>query len=59
MDETFTSSSAISENLLRTALKSGSYGSPADRTLDFIRSFAASLRFIPELSEETSAFSLN
>ena len=47
MDQTSTPSSFfISENLIRAALKSGSYGKPAERTLDFIRSFAAELRFV-------------
>lgn len=45
MDQTFTpASSYISENLIRAALKSGSYGKPAQKTLDFIRNFAAVAR---------------
>ena len=45
MDQTFTpASSYISENLRRAALKSGSYGKPAQMTLDFIRNFAAVAR---------------
>ena len=41
MDQTSTTSSYLSENLIRAAVKSGSYGKPAPKTLDFIRNFAA------------------
>lgn len=59
MDETSTTSSLRSENILRAALKGVSYGKPAEKTLDFIRSFAAGLRFVSELPEEAGTFSLN
>ena len=42
MDHTSTSS-YLSDNLIRAAVKSGSYGKPADDTLDFIRNFAAQM----------------
>jgi len=58
MDQTSTSSS-ITENLIRTALKSVSYGKPAEKTLEFIRNFAAGIRFVGELPGEASAYSLN
>ena len=57
MDQTSTSS--ITENLIRTALKSVSYGKPAGKTLEFIRNFAAGIRIVGELPGEASAFSLN
>lgn len=57
MDQTSTSS--ITENLIRTALKSVSYGRPAEKTLEFLRNFAAGIRFVGELPDEASAFSLN
>ena len=57
MDQTSTSS--ITENLIRTALKSVSYGKPAGKTLEFIRNFAAGIRFVSELPDEASAYSLN
>ena len=59
MDQTSTTSSTISDNLIRTALKSVSYGKPAQKTLDFIRSFASGLRFVNELTDEASVYSLN
>ena len=59
MDQTSTTSSYLTENVIRTALKSFSYGQPAQKTLDFIRSFAAGLRFVNELSDEASVYSLN
>lgn len=43
MDQTSTTSSYLSENLIRAAVKSASYGQPAQKTLDFIRNFAASM----------------
>ena len=43
MDQTFTTSSYLSENIIRTAVKRGSYGHPAQQTLDFIRNFAAQM----------------
>lgn len=43
MDQTSTASSYLSENLIRAAVKSASYGEPAQKTLDFIRNFAASM----------------
>ena len=44
MDQTSTTSSLfISENLIRAALKNGSYGKPAQSTLEFVRNFAAAL----------------
>ena len=58
MDQTSTSSS-ITENPIRTALKSVSYGKPAGKTLEFIRNFAAGIRFVSELPDEASAYSLN
>ena len=59
MDQTSTTSSFISENLIRTALKSTSYGKPAEKALDYIRSFAAGIRFVSELPDEAAAYSLN
>ena len=46
MDQTSTSTSLLSENLIRAAVKSGSYGQPAQKTLDFIRNFAAEMCFV-------------
>lgn len=43
MDQTSTTSSYLSENLIRAAVWNGSYGSPATDTLDFIRNFAAQM----------------
>ena len=43
MDQTSTTSSYLSENLICAAVKSGSYGQPAPKTLDFIRNFAAQM----------------
>ena len=43
MDQTSTTSSYLSENLIRAAVKNGSYGQPAPKTLDFIRNFAAEM----------------
>lgn len=59
MDQTSTSTSSFSENLIRAALKSVSYGKPAEKTLEFLRNFAASIRFVNELPDEASAYSLN
>ncbi|MGX8689951.1 MAG: hypothetical protein ACSW76_04820 [Bacteroidaceae bacterium] len=44
MDQTSTTSLYISENLIRAALKRGSYGKPAQKAIDFIRNFAAGAR---------------
>ena len=57
MDQT--STSASTENLIRTALKSVSYGRPAEKTLEFLRNFAAGIRIVGELPGEASAYSLN
>ena len=46
MDQTSTTSSLLSENIIRAAVKSGSYGQPAQKTLDFIRNFAAEMCFV-------------
>lgn len=46
MDQTSTTSSLLSENIIRAAIKSGSYGQPAQKTLDFIRNFAAEMCFV-------------
>ena len=46
MDQTSTTSSLLSENLIRAAVKSGSYGQPSQKTLDFIRNFAAEMCFV-------------
>ena len=46
MDQTSTTSSYPSENLIRAALKSGSYGKPSGKTLDFVRNFAAGMSFV-------------
>ncbi len=43
MDQTFTTSSFFSENIIRAAVKGGSYGQPSQHTLDFIRNFAAQM----------------
>ena len=58
MDQTSTSS-FISENLIRAALRGISYGKPSGKTLDFIRSFAAGIRIVGELPDEAQAYSLN
>ncbi len=41
MDQTSTTSSLLSENFIRAAVRNGSYGQPSQKTLDFIRNFAA------------------
>lgn len=41
MDQTSTTSSYLSENLIRAAVRNGSYGQPKQKTMDFIRNFAA------------------
>ncbi len=46
MDQTFTPSSYISENLIRASVRSGAYGAPSSKTLDFIRNFAAGVSFV-------------
>ena len=47
MDQTFTSASSyLSENLIRAAVKSGSYGQPSQKTIDFIRNLAAGMSFV-------------
>lgn len=46
MDQTSTTSSLLPENIIRAAVKSGSYGQPAQKTLDFIRNFAAGMCFV-------------
>lgn len=46
MDQTSTTSSYLSENLIRVAVKSGSYGQPSQKALDFIRNFAAGMTFV-------------
>jgi hypothetical protein len=43
MDQTFTTSSYLTEKIIRAAVKRGSYGRPAQHTLDFIRNFAAQM----------------
>ena len=43
MDQTSTTSSYLSENLIRAAVRNGFYGQPAPKTLDFIRNFAAEM----------------
>ena len=43
MDQTSTTSSYLSETLIRAAVRSGSYGQPAHKTLDFLRKFAAEM----------------
>ena len=43
MDQTSTTFSYLSENLIRAAVRSASYGQPAQKTLDFIRKFAAQM----------------
>lgn len=59
MDQNSTSLSDLSDNLISTALKSVSYGSPKDKTLDFIRNFAAGIRIINDLPGNAGVFSLN
>lgn len=47
MNQTFTpASSYLSENLIRTAVKSGFYGEPSQKSVDFIRNFAAGMSFV-------------
>ncbi|MBO4560628.1 MAG: hypothetical protein J5705_01510 [Bacteroidaceae bacterium] len=47
MNQTFTpASSYLSENLIRAAVKNGSYGQPSKKTVDFIRNFAAGMSFV-------------
>jgi len=46
MDQTSTTSSYLSENLIRAAVRNGFYGQPAYETLDFIRNFAAQMCFV-------------
>ena len=43
MDQTSTTSSLLCENCIRAAVRSGSYGQPAHKTLDFLRKFAAEM----------------
>ena len=43
MDQTSTTSSYLSENLIRAAVRNGSYGRPATDALNFIRNFAAQM----------------
>lgn len=60
MDETSTAcSSFVSENVIRTAVRCGSYGTPSVRTIDFLRSFAAGIRTVSELSGAAGIYSLN
>ena len=46
MDQTSTTSSYLSENIIRTAVRTGFYGQPAQKTLDFIRNFAADMSIV-------------
>lgn len=59
MDENSTSQTLLSEKLVRAALKSGNYGSPKQKSLDFIRNFAQSFRVIEGMPRESGIFSLN
>lgn len=60
MDETSTAcSSFVSENVIRAAVKGGSYGVPAIRTIDFLHRFAAGIRTVSELSGAAGIYSLN
>lgn len=60
MDETSTHSTGnITENLIRAALKSVTYGSPKEKTLDYLRNFAASIRVVGDLPGESGIFSMN
>mgnify|MGYP006052348433 FL=1 len=59
MDETVTSTLFPTEKMLRTALKNERYGTPSDKTIEFIRSFASSFRFIYGLPEGAASYSLN
>lgn len=60
MDETSTSSTGIiTEKLIRTALKNASYGTPSEKTLDYLRNFAASIRIVGGLPGESGIFSMN
>ncbi|HOD68330.1 MAG: hypothetical protein ACOX32_06175 [Bacteroidaceae bacterium] len=59
MDETSTSSLMISENLIRSALKSFSYGSPAEKTINFILNFATTVRAVDDMPGTSGIYSLN
>jgi len=59
MDETATSTGTITEKLIRTALKSATYGAPSEKTLDYLRNFAAVIRISGELPGESGIFSMN
>ncbi|MBR6370202.1 MAG: hypothetical protein IKS24_03880 [Bacteroidaceae bacterium] len=59
MDETSTSCYYVSDKVIRAAVKGGSYGTPSIRTIEFLRSFAASIRSVCELSGEAGVYSLN
>ena len=59
MDETVTSTLFPTEKMLRTALKNERYATPSDKTIEFIRSFASSFRFIDGLPEGAASYSLN
>lgn len=59
MDQNSTSCLNLSDNLISTALKSVSYGSPTEKTLDFIRSFASGIRVVDGLPGHAGVFSLN
>lgn len=59
MDETVTSTLFPTEKMLRTALKNERYGTPSDKTIELIRSFASSFRFIDGLPEGAASYSLN
>lgn len=59
MDENSTSSLLLSEKLLRVALKSKRYDSPAAKTVDYIRNFANSFRIVEGLPNDASSFSLS
>lgn len=59
MDETATSTLFPTEKMLRTALKNERYGTPSDKTIDFIRSFASSFRFIDGMPDGAASYSLN
>ena len=60
MDDTSTTSSLmISENLIRSALKSFSYGSPGEKAISFILNFANTVRAVEELPGTSGIYSLN
>ncbi len=59
MDETSTSTGTITEKLIRTALKSATYGAPKESTLDYLRNFAAAIRVAGELPGNSGIFSMN